>query len=1530
MTEYNSWNGNRYINKNNHLKMRLGTSVVSDISSNSSSITSSTLTPWKCYSIDIDCDGPPLSSGPLKSIHDDYTTSTLPSRGSNKKKNLISKSFQTKAATVEEHKNDSITNYLRDKVGISGGRNLHEPLNIKPINLISRDKLINGSNEIIKNEKNSIASKINNIIPLNGLQKKITSPKKQWFSTSIDEIEGNSYHKNHSSIKPFTLDSVSQYIDDDVTPEYNEKNIINSNDTIKKNFLEFSTTKNSYKDVYENKKDNNMRYNEKNNNMDKCNIKEINKNVNDYKINEENVLKNYKSIDEINITRGGIKNLIKEYSQKQDDVDKSSMVNERVPFTIKRLSNNKNVYNDINENKIVSDTLLPLSSTTTTITNNNNNNNTTIYSEISTTTTFGKKDLINDCNNNTINNIHTKTTFGKNVPSNEDDTLMSVDDAYNILGLTRKSSLVVRTQTSLRVKIMIEKLLYSSGRDQRRALFALKKVFQDDKDLVPEFVQSEGLDSLIKLGRISDQNHQNYILRALGQIMLYVDGMNGIIAHNDTIKWFYELLDSPLMNEEERREMSPLRLEWYRLVVKTALKLLLVFVEYTDSNSLLLLASVTAVDRENNRQPWYSIMRILRERNATDEETLVYGMTVINKTLDGIPDQDTYYDIVDSLEVQGIEECLKAMNSIANKELQDQVALYEKVLKQEDAANDESDSSDGLVVKMRHSQINNGNYDRSSFRRDKQAINNNGINIEKETKKFSENISKFENEAQKLMKGDWIKDDKNDNDKNSIPKNNYVMKNNYERNDINKNGVIPPNNNNNNLDGKENCRNEITKNEIKHDEPPVVIEDEEPKVKAPPPSFPSMLFSPTEKVSMEFPETVDNKKEEPTIKPMMKTRHDDEEDGVSNNFAAQLRKRAQMREENSTRSGLFESKQSESEINWKKAAENLKHKPLIINDLDFSEFHDDQFEQDPLVLARMAQNNIRNENLLSGGPPPPPPPNMIKGIPPAPPNIPPPLSFGKKDGRESSPPSSKAALVKMHWKEVVAEPPPVPTLKNKGTFWKKVETPQIDTSKLAKLFEMKQEKQILKKANGEVKPQVLQVLSMKRSQAINIGLTKLPPINAIPAAIMKFDSLVLNKEGIEKILQTMMPTVAEIELIQNKMAENPDMPLGHAEQFLLKLYQIPCLLERLKLWLFTLDYKNCEKDIAEPLMDLQLAMKEIEYSKTFRTAMGMLLTIGNALNGTEIQGFQLDYLTKASEVKDPVYKHTLTYHLAEYMIDTYSDGTDLYSEFGAVARSARIDYEELHENLKKLEQDCKASWDYLNKISQKESTHSMKQKIDEYLSDVAKRIHQLKNIYRLTINRWHAFLLFFGYTVQDIPNQKPMTVCKMVIEFALEYRTTRDKILQQRKRLADKRERNKTRGKMWALEKQNNQENSSNVGRRRQFVQNDSDRHDEMAKMLTGGDDSLNRRRIRPTPERTAEQTIIAKREALRSTPGPNGGETNDGDDEILDGLVKAATIQSEPRDNRRKARQFNRKSLRRTRTLKLVDDQLGSVLNNY
>lgn len=43
--------------------------------------------------------------------------------------------------------------------------------------------------------------------------------------------------------------------------------------------------------------------------------------------------------------------------------------------------------------------------------------------------------------------------------------------------------------------------------------YAFLLSLQDDKDLVPEFVASEGLTCFIKVGAEADHNYQNYILR---------------------------------------------------------------------------------------------------------------------------------------------------------------------------------------------------------------------------------------------------------------------------------------------------------------------------------------------------------------------------------------------------------------------------------------------------------------------------------------------------------------------------------------------------------------------------------------------------------------------------------------------------------------------------------------------------------------------------------------------------------------------------------------------------------------------------------------------------------------------------------------------------------------------------------------------------------------------------------------------------------------------------------------------------------
>lgn len=97
-----------------------------------------------------------------------------------------------------------------------------------------------------------------------------------------------------------------------------------------------------------------------------------------------------------------------------------------------------------------------------------------------------------------------------------------------------------------------------------------------------------------KQPHISEQTSFPSSLFALAyfQVMLYVDGMGGVMNNTQTIQWLYSLIASK-----------------YRLVVKTALKLLLVFVEYSQNNCYLLVSAIGAVDNGRGTLAWTNIMK---------------------------------------------------------------------------------------------------------------------------------------------------------------------------------------------------------------------------------------------------------------------------------------------------------------------------------------------------------------------------------------------------------------------------------------------------------------------------------------------------------------------------------------------------------------------------------------------------------------------------------------------------------------------------------------------------------------------------------------------------------------------------------------------------------------------------------------------------------------------------------------------------------------------------------------------------------
>ncbi|XP_050779106.1 FH1/FH2 domain-containing protein 1 isoform X2 [Gopherus flavomarginatus] len=1089
--------------------------------------------------------------------------------------------------------------------------------------------------------------------------------------------------------------------------------------------------------------------------------------------------------------------------------------------------------------------------------------------------------------------------------------------------------------------------------------------------------------------------------------MLFVDGMLGVIAHNETVQWLYTLCGS-----------------LYRLVVKTALKLLLVFVEYTESNAQLLIQAVNTVEQARGAYPWSNLVAILEERNGADTELLVFAMTLINKTLAALPDQDSFYDVTDCLEQQGMERIVQRHmhNKGLDPDVKQQFAIYESSLKHEDGV---EELAPGARKERRKTDENRrgrrslgGNVDAgagasspspavednklpepSSPPREPTAktvtesspappcfesVYNSTSNVrlsasaspeEREhpslgersvfKARFLENLASSQKErlsamskerldilAEAIPGGGQLSPE-------PPPAGRLVLNEEKEQNetaneqeprlpsvgialgrDENGDGTsghcVPP------QESATPCRSNSSDKKLMRDMLFAKSQVEPER---------ALLF-PEASASTQRHQVAGDQPSQAELQGSQDLENTRPEGQAPDRQVSSAQTRlpctqssieAEANAQNVERALLTPFKK-DFEFMW----DRLEPGPVLlkIKDLDFSDLGEEE-DFDALEQGAVGNDSFHvppppppgTEALTVGGllappPPPPPPPSCPPppGCPPPPPppvpGCPPPpalLGAPAPDGRS---PAKKKKTVKLFWKELKHPSSHTGAGRfGRGTVWASLERVEIDAAKLEHLFESRAKEVLSSKKAADGKKCTV-VLDPKRSNAINIGLTVLPPAHIIKTAILSFDEFAINKEGIEKIL-TMVPTDEEKQKIQEAQLANPDLPLGSAEQFLLTLSSISELTSRLQLWAFKLDYESMEQEIAEPLFDLKLGMEQLAKNQTFKCILATLLAMGNVLNGSQSRGFELSYLEKVSEVKDTVHRQSLLHHLCHAVVERFPQTSDLYSEIAAITRSAKVDFDELAESLSQLERRCRASWDNLKAIAKHETKPGLKSKLTDFLKDSSQKIHILKVVHRRILHRFRSFLLFLGYPPAAARDMKVTGFCRLLREFALEYRTCRERVLQQQRKRATHRERNKTRGRMITEMEQfsgmaNSPEASSSpaVGLTCPKQQADAG-HETMKSVLSSA--------VEPQSRRSR-----ASRGVGRSSPSgssvpqdDSSGSPADVSDEIMDRLVQSVTHSTGPRSGaakERKRSRVSRKSLRRTLKSGLSDDLVQAL----
>nr|CAB3246107.1 FH1/FH2 domain-containing protein 3 [Phallusia mammillata] len=523
------------------------------------------------------------------------------------------------------------------------------------------------------------------------------------------------------------------------------------------------------------------------------------------------------------------------------------------------------------------------------------------------------------------------------------------------------------------------------------------------------------------------------------------------------------------------------------------------------------------------------------------------------------------------------------------------------------------------------------------------------------------------------------------------------------------------------------------------------------------------------------------------------------------------------------------------------------------------------------------------------------------GVPPPPPAASP----------SPSPPSNKRRTVRLFWKEAQSVNRSLPSQKS---VWSDIDEVKIETDRFISLFELKSKEAPMKKQQSE-KRNELRVLDMKRSNAINIGLTIFPPPRTIKSAIINMDERALTKEQIEKLL-TMIPTEEEVSSIQDASQESPDVALGSAEQFLLTLSSISELEARLNLWAFKLDYDLLEKEVAESLQDLRDAIDEIQKNKTLKLILATLRSIGNLLNNTKVKGFDITYLSKVPEVKDTQQKQTLLHHVTQCVLDKFPDSSDLYSELGSLTRCSRSDFDVLESTLGNLEKRCKNSWDYLKQIAKHESKAAFRERLSEFLISRAQRIITLNVLHRRLINRFNGMLLYFGTSPKTIETITVQGFARLISEFALEYKTSRDRVLSQKRKKNVKDKRNRTRGKM--------------ITETRKFSATEDQMKQKQMESVLRPTDIQVEKRTRSRSNRARMSTDSVSSPAAPPVMSPSDDMT----DQIMEQLVKTATQapnnRSAPVSRRKRSRNAQRKSLRRTLKGGLTDEEKAVIMGKY
>ncbi|XP_022329894.2 uncharacterized protein LOC111128535 isoform X2 [Crassostrea virginica] len=350
------------------------------------------------------------------------------------------------------------------------------------------------------------------------------------------------------------------------------------------------------------------------------------------------------------------------------------------------------------------------------------------------------------------------------------------------------------------------------------------------------------------------------------------------------------------------------------------------------------------------------------------------------------------------------------------------------------------------------------------------------------------------------------------------------------------------------------------------------------------------------------------------------------------------------------------------------------------------------------------------------GAPPPPPPPPAPGGPPPPPA--PPIPGGPGVNRKGSLKpviQTKSPMKPLFWQRIQVHQLKSKSkeLNNMRLVWEELDEAAIDMDEVDKLF-CKPPSEAAQKANKarakSPAKQVAKVLSPKRSQLVGILLSSLRvDVSDIEQAILSCDTSCVDMEKLKNIYDNRADE-EEIKKLKKHVDKNPDIMLDKPDQFLFDLNQVPDFAERIFCLLFQENFQESISVIDNKLNNLKMTSQMLIQGKTVRDILGLVLAIGNYMNGGnrsrgQADGFGIEILAKLRDVKTKDNRMTLL----QYIVTTYVSkferdlaGTERAKlpvpEYSDITQAMLVQFDDIEKELKKIQKDFEAAEKRADKV----------------------------------------------------------------------------------------------------------------------------------------------------------------------------------------------------------------------------------------